>query len=119
ADGYNVLTPSGGSVTIDLANNTKLNHELTLTGASVTVNAPISTGGTPAKGDKFYFRFIQDATGSRDPNALLTFPNSSGAFVAGVAGMIPFSATANTQTTVKFVYNGTKWAPELPGAATS
>lgn len=99
-DGYFEMVTTSGTVTPDLAD--ALNQQETLGAtSSLTVNAPIFTGGTIVEGMRLKLKFIQDATGGRK-----IVWNSD--FI-GLANEDP-DLTGDTYSIYEFVYNTAgKW----------
>jgi hypothetical protein len=100
------LSIVGGGVTIDLAAGTKF--VLTLTSAaSVTIGAPINSGGSVTAGQDFILYIVQDATGGWPCPA---FTGGAGGFAGDTQSRIlslpiGYNVTADTQTSLSFSAN--------------
>ncbi len=115
--GYYAITPASGAAIVDLQNG--LVQQLTLSASSVTVSAPIfSGGGAIADGQQFTLLVDQDATGGR---AIPTFAGGAGGFASDV-GSWQIDSTASTRTTYVFVFSGGAWGltgpPQMGGPVT-
>jgi hypothetical protein len=110
-DGLVPVPVSAGNALIDLANG--LNQELTLDGTTITVVAPIFTGGVLAEGSWFTLYLRQQAPGN---HALPVFTNAAGAFSSNVAKVIIYTPDAGTDSPVTFTFRGGYWIPDSSGA---